>query len=803
MALFRELGITFRYLLRSAGSTLVAIIILTLGLAVTIFMFTAINAYILKPLPFPQSEKIIHIEHSSPEDDSMEVQLHDFLDWREAQTSFDSLAAFYPGTINLSGNERAERFDGAFVTANMLSELRVRPHLGRLFLPGEDQPGAPLVAILGFDLWRNRYDSDPNIIGKPIRVNAKEAVVVGVMPPGFQFPTYEDVWVPMSLETANLKRSESPSVEVFGRLKEGVTLSEAQAEFRTIAARIAKEFPDTNKNLTTSLKPFAHEYVGKETRIVILTMFGAVLLVLMIACANVANLTVVRMIGRSREFAIRAALGAGRWRLIGQVLTECILISLIAGVLAIFLADYAARYTFDTLRANPDMSPPFWVTEGTDWRVVVFSISMALITAVLAGLLPALRASRNDLNTALHQGGWGLAQPLGRTSRVLVTSQIAFSCVLLIVAGLMTRSVLNLNDVNVGANVKNVLTGRIALFESKYPDTDSRIRFYDSVLQKLSALPQTKGVTMSTSLPGTFSGYNFFSTDQMKGDEERLPVTWDIVIAPNFFKVMEIPVLSGRSFDSRDHKDSQKVAIVNQMMVDRSWPGQSAIGRRIRLGQKDDQGEWLTIVGVVPTVVQERLEEEVHPAVYVPYTQADSRFMSLIVRTERDPSQSMEALRKAVEQLDPDLPVYWLRSLEEFIRMNRFDSNFMATLFSIFAGVAIILAAAGQYSVLAYVVGQRTKEIGVRRALGALDRTILKLFLNQGLAQLFLALAIGLPLAIGFGKLLASQFFGVSVFDPVTLTVVPLTLLAISVIAAIFPARRALHVDPAVALRAE
>jgi putative ABC transport system permease protein len=289
----------------------------------------------------------------------------------------------------------------------------------------------------------------------------------------------------------------------------------------------------------------------------------------------------------------------------------------------------------------------------------------------------------------------------------------------------------------------------------------------------------------------------------MKGDQSRLSIGWEIGIAPNYFEVMEIPVLTGRAFDSRDHKDAQKVAVVNQMLAERFWPGETAIGRRLRMGEKENQGEWLTVVGVIPTVVQDELDDEVYPAVYVPYTQSEYRFMSMIVRTNGDPTNSSESLRKAVEQIDPDLPVYWIRPLEEFIQMNRFDSNFIANLFGIFAIVAIVLAAAGQYSVLAYTVGQRTREIGVRRALGALDKTILKLFLNQGMTQFFLALAIGLPIAIGFGKLLSGQFFGVSAFDPVTLLVVPLTLFTISVVAAIFPARRALHVDPAVALRAE
>jgi predicted permease len=803
MALFRNLGITFRYLSRTASSTVVAIVILTLGLALTIFMFSAINSYILKPLPFPEPEKLIHLEHASPDDESIEVYLHDFLDWRAAQTSFDSLEGFYSGTINLSGQERAERFDGAYMTAKALSELRIQPYLGRLFVEGEDQPGAPGVVILGFDLWRNRYNSDPNIIGKAIRVNAREAVVVGVMPPGFHFPVYEDVWVPMSLDISRTKRGQGTSVEVFGRLRDQVSLAEAQAEFRTISQRIAKEYPDTNKNLTALLKPLAHEYVSKQARTIIFTMFASVVLVLLIACANVANLTVVRMIGRSREFAIRTALGASRWRLVGQVLAECLLISLIAGVFAVVLAEYGSRYTFEALRSNPNMTPPFWVTEGMDWRVAIFSISVAIGAAILAGLLPALRASKTNLNEALHQGGWGMAQPLGRTNRILVIAQIAFSCVLLIVAGLMVRSILNLGKVDVGIRTENILTGRIGLFESKYPDPETQRRFYDSLLQKLATLPDASAASLASGLPGAFSGYNYFSVEQKTFDPNRLPLGWEVIVAPNYFQTFDIPVLEGRNFDSGDHQDSLKVAIVSQNLVEKFWPGESAIGKRLKTGNADEQAEWLTIVGVVKTVLQDEAEEEIFPAIYLPYTQSESRFMSMIVKTKGDPSNSYESLRKAVEELDPDLPVYWIRSLEDWIRINRFDHNFIGTLFGIFAVVAIALAAAGQYSVLAYSVGQRTKEIGVRRALGALDGTILKLFFKQGMTQFFIALAIGLPIAFGFGKLLSDQFFGVSASDPVTMLIVPLTLLAISTIAAIFPARRALHVDPAVALRAE
>jgi putative ABC transport system permease protein len=804
-ALFRELRITLRLLFRNGGSTLIATLILTLGLAVSIYMFGAIDSFILRPLPFPESNRLTHVELSTPDDDSVEVPIHDYLDWRAAQKSIDSLEAYYPGTINLSGNERAERFDGAFVTSHTLSELRVQPYLGRLFLTGEDQPGTASVAIISFDLWRNRYHSDRNIIGTPIRVNAKPAVVVGVMPPGFHFPVSENVWVPLSLDVSNVKRGQGASLEVFGRLKHGVTLKQAQAEFRTISQRLAKEFPDTNKDKLTVVKPLAYEYVGKQTRTVIYTMFALVLLVLVIACANVANLTLVRMISRAREFSIRSALGAGRGRLVFQVLVECLFMSTVAGVIAVFLSEYASKFTIDTLRANPDTAPPFWVHSGADWRTILFSVTLAIISAILAGLLPALRASRSDLNTELRQGGYSVAQPLGRTSRILVIAQITLSCVLLISAGLMTRTILNLKHVNFGANVENIMSGRIGLFESKYPDLQSQQHFYDSLLQNLSTLPGVKGATLSNSLPGTFSGNDYFRTDRSNGDDSRLPPAYRVTIAPNYFDVFQVRLLQGRHFDSRDRKETQKVAIVNQMLAEKSWPGESAIGHRVRLGDSEKTGEWFTVVGVVSNVWQSASDDRpgLIPGVYLPLTQSESRFISIAIRTEGDPARYAESLRKTVERLDPDLPVYWLRTLDEWIRINSFGSNFLASLFGIFAFVAIALAAVGQYAVLAYTVGQRTKEIGVRRALGALDETIIHLFLNQGLRQLGIALVIGLPISVVFGQLISGELIGVHSYDPVTLLIVPLSLSIVSLVAAIAPTKRALSINPAVALRAE
>jgi len=803
LTLFRELRTTLRQLSRNSGSTLVATVILTLGLAVSIYMFTAIDAYVIKPLPFSNPEQLTHVELSTPDDDSVAVPIHDYLDWRAAQKSMESLEGYYPGTINLSGSERAERFDGAFVTSRTLSVLKVQPYLGRLFLPGEDQPDAQPVVILSFDLWRNRYHSDRNIIGQAVHMNAKRAIVVGVMPPQFHFPVTENVWTPISLDVRNVKRGEGPTLEVFGRLRPGVTLEKARAEFRTISQRLAKQYPDTNKDKLTVVKPLANEYVGKNMRAMLYTMFALVLLVLFIACANVANLTLVRMIARGREFAIRSALGAGRWRLILQVLVECIVMSLVAGILAAVISDYLAKFTFDVIRANPDTAPPFWVQFGTDWRTISFTALIATFAAVLAGLLPALRASKTDLNTGLRQGGYSVSQPLGRTSRVLVTAQITLSCVLLICAGLMTRSILNLNHVDVGARVDNILSGRIGLFESRYPDQQAEQHFFDSLMQNLSALPGVEGATLSSSLPGVFSSRDYYRSDRTQGNNLRLPLAYRVTIAPNYFDVLHVPVLSGRRFDSRDQKDTGRVAIVNQMLAEKSWPGQDPVGHRVRLGSGEDKGEWLTVVGVVSNVLQAQADEKQLPAVYLPLTQEESRFISIAIRTEGNPEKYSEGLRKTVERLDPDLPVYWVRTLNEWIRIDRFGSNFLASLFGIFAFIAIALAATGQYAVLSYTIGQRTKEIGVRRALGAADNTIVHLFLHQGMKQLSIAILIGLPLSVVFGRFLSSELVGISSYDPVTLILVPLSLFIVSLVASYTPTKRALGINPAIALRSE
>jgi predicted permease len=772
------------------------------------YMFGAINGYLLKPLPFPAVEQLVHVGLSDPAggDDRIDVPPHDFLDWRAAQRSLESLAGFYQGTINLSGNERPERFDGAFVSANAISVLRIRPMLGRQFLPGDDRPGAPLVVMLGYDLWTNRYQADPEIVGKVIRANGRVAEVVGVMPQGFRFPFREDVWLPLSTDLGKLKRGEGYGLYVFGRLRPGVSLEQARAEFESITARLAKEYPATNRGLVARLEPYADEFASRGARAAILTMFVAVLLVLLIACANVANLILARTIVRGHELAIRTALGADRWRLVLHMVAECVVVSLLGGALGFWLAHRAGRLTMEVLSSNPDMAPPYWVDFGIDWRSVLFAAGIALAAALAASLPPALRASRDQISAYLRQGGQGMSSsPLGRMSRALVIAQVTLSCVLLICGGLMTRSVINIREIDLRADTANVLTGRIGLFEYNYPDAAAQIRFFETLVERLSTLPGVRAATASTSLPGTIVGDNYFFPEGSKTlTRDQQHRAYEVTAANNYFATFKIPVLEGRGFGRLDRQDSQPVAVVNQMMAERAWPGESPIGRRLRLGRADDQDSpWRTVVGVVPNVVQNQVDERMLPTVYLPLSQNQARFMSIAIRTEGGPLRFAPTFRKAVLELDADLPIYWLRTLDQWIDIGRFSTNFMASLFSIFALVAIALAAIGQYAVLAYTVGQRTREIGLRRALGALDGAILQMLIRQGLFQLAVGLVLGLALSVGFARLLSRELVGVEPFDPLTFGVVLLLLVAVSALAAVLPAHRALRVDPLIALRCE
>jgi putative ABC transport system permease protein len=795
-----------RSMLRNPGFALTATLILGTGLGLTSYMFAAVNGYLLRPLPFPGSERLIHVELARPSErmNSIDVGLHDFLALREGQSSLESLAAFSMGTINLSDSQRPERFEGAFVSANAFEALGVRPALGRGFVAGDDAPGAPAVVVLGHTLWRDRYGADAGVVGRTVRLNGRTAIVVGVMPEGFRFPIGQDVWTALELDPARAPRGRELRLEVFGKLRPGVGLDQARAELGARLAELAREFPDTNAGLAPVVKPFADEFLGSETRRDISAMLATVMLVLLIACANVANLMLARTEQRRRELAVRSALGASRTRLLLEVLGECALVSLAGGALGHALATAAAEWTMQALRASESLTPPYWVDLAPDWRTTAFSVSVSLLAAVVAGLVPAMRATRVDILDGLRAGGHGLAgNPLGRLTRGFLAAQLAFACVVLVGAGLMARSVMAVHDVEVGADVARTLTGRIGLAETDYPRPADRARFFERLEERLRSLPGVTAATLATSLPATRVGYSPLGIEGQTPEKgARRPYAAQLAVASSYFSTFGIGLVEGRAFGLEDG-GVPTVAIVNRKLAARYWPGQSAIGRRLRLETPGGEGPWLSVVGVVPDVVQNPVDEPLEPTVYLPLGQSGARFASLAVRTSGDPMALAEGVRGALRELDPDTPIYWVRTLEAWLEQGRFQSRFFALLFGSFAAGGLLLGALGQYAVLAYAVAQRSREIGLRRALGAADRQLLRMTLADGMRHLAWGLGVGLLLSLGFARLLSGMLVGVSPADVPTLAAVAVGLTLSVVLASLLPARRALRIDPAVALRCD
>jgi len=804
-AMLHEIRQALGQLRHSPGFTTLAVIILGLGLGVTLYMFTAVKAYMLTPLPYPQADRIMHIEvaNTLSGNETMEASQHDFVEWRRVQQSFEDLAAFYSATINLSDADLPERFEGAFISAAAFDIVDVDAHIGRTLEAADNEPGAPPVIVLGYDVWLNRYNADPKIVGEQVRVNGVDTTVIGVMPAGFRFPLIQEAWVPLQIDLRAFARGQGTTLEVFGRLKPGVTLEQAQAEFRNIAASLAGEYAE-NENITTVMKPFQDEYVPREAKTIISAMFVSVLFVLLIACANVANLILARTAARQKDIAVRAALGASRWRILVHVLTESVVLAGLGALIAYFLADFGLEMTQRAFVAA-DINEPFWIEFTIDAKVLIFAAFAALAAGVIAGLAPALRATRTDVNEYLKEGGKGGGASASRLSRSLVIGEIALSCILLVSSGLMIRSVVNMNQQPLGIENTELLTGRVGLPEAQYPDAASQYRFFEQLVERLESNPQVQGATVAYSYPGIGGWTVPYQTRAIEAaGQEQLPRTNYAGVMNNYGEALGIRLLRGRWFDARDHAQSEPVALIDERFAREAFGESDPVGQRVKLGDPTEtENPWRTVVGVTNNVLLDKIDDPVRPAALVPLAQATQRFLTVAVHTQGDPVAFAQELRETVRAIDQDIPVYWVRTLDDWIFAGNFTSRIVSTLFGIFALIAVILAAAGIYGVLAYSVSQRTREIGVRRALGAADGRILSMVLRQGMFQLAVGLGIGLLCAVGFARVLAVMLHGVSPFDPFTLMVVAVTLFAVAALASLLPALRATRVHPMEALRYE
>ncbi len=801
----RDVRYAGRMLGKSRGQTIVAVVALGLGIGLATTAFSIAWGVIFRGLPFPDADRIMDLsarDAAHPESRN-QVDLHDFVDWRARQTSFESLVGYDDGTINLSGAERPERFDGAQMTANAFDGLGVRPFLGRAFLPGDDRPGTPVVVVLSHWLWKSRYDGDPRVIGRSIRANGRPATIVGVMPPGFAFPFRQRVWVSLKLDLARAPRGKAEPLGIYGRLKPGVSRARAQAEMSAIAHDLAREYPSTNRNVGARVQSFVEAVIGPNAMGMLLVMLGFGVVVLLIACANVASLMVARASTRTRELAIRSALGAGRRRVMLQILLESLLLAAVGAVVGVGLAQVGVSLFNAALTSNVDNAPPYWMHIAVDGPALAFTLLLTLLAGICCGLLPALQVSRADVNEILKDEGRGTTSlRIGWFSRVLVVGELAVCTMLLVGAGLMVRSVAKLQDLKLGFDGRELLTVRIALFDSQYPEDASRAAFFAELLRRLSAQPGVAGAAATSSLPtnGAMDDHYAVAGRSYPRPEER-PTAYQASISPGYFETLGTRILAGRDFASTDRAGTVPVVVVNRSFAAREWPRESPLGRRIRLGN-DPKEPWRTVVGVVPDLKMEGISNgaESPAGLYLPIAQQPPRFCSIVVRTHGAPMALVPMVRREVAALDRDLPIYFVRSMRQVVEQNGFYLNLFGYVFGILGAAALVLASVGIYGVISFSVAQRTQEIGVRMALGARQSSVLGMILRQGAVQLAVGLAIGLGLAVAASRPLGTLLLDVEPTDPATFASVALVLCGVALAASYLPALRASRVDPLVAI---
>ena len=800
MNLLGDIRLSLRTLAKNPGFTAVAVTMLAVGIGVNATVFTVTNAVLFKGFPLVAGND--RLRYISYRNSNCCVSYPDFLDWKAQSKSFDGMAIVHGVGIaltdtsgfpeNLSGNENS---------ADTFRLVGARPIIGRDFTAADEMPGAAPVAILNYGFWERRYGKDPAIIGRTVRMNGALTTYIGVMPEGFSFPQTVDVWVPLVQTPKVMSRENRDTWVVVARLAKGVTVETAQAEMDVIGKRLATEYPVTNRELLPEVQTFTQFFIGPNAALIYGSMWGAVGFVLLIACANLANLLLARAIGRSREISVRIALGAGRWRIIRQHLIESVMLSGLGGFLGWWIAKWGVR-SYALAMANKSS----WLVldYSMDHRVLGYLIAISIGTGLLFGLVPALRLSKLDVHAALKDGGRGSTGG-GRVkhlSALLVTAEMALAVVLLAGAGVMIRSYLKIHTADIGANTANVLGGSVNLPSEKYPRPEDKISFFDRLMTRLEAMPGVESVATADALPA--SGSLKFSY-QLAGDapEERRRKLSTLKISPTYFKVVKAAMLSGREFNDADILSAAPVAIVNQLFASTYWPGEDPLGKRFRLFEGDNPEVWRTVVGVASNIIQnDQTRQTFDPVVYLPYRQRPGGGAWIFVRTSVPPAGLTNAFRQAVQALDSGLPLYGPMAISE--RMERFwDSRFYGSLFLIFAAIALLLASIGLYTVIAYSVNQRTQEIGVRMAIGGTPNDILKLVFRQGMLPLAIGLAIGLTASFAVNRLLRSMLVQVSPTDPITLVVASAVLILAGTLGCLIPARRAMQVDPVVALRDE
>jgi putative ABC transport system permease protein len=803
--MLQDLRYGARMLIKKPGFAAVAVLTLALGIGANTAIFSVVNAVLLRPLPYREPGRLVEIWETNPIKGWTDAPAApaNYFDWDQQNDVFEGMAAHWPspGNLALMGMGEPERLRCLGATGNLFTVLGVEPALGRTFLPEETWEGNNMVVVLSHGLWVRRFDQDVNIIGRPILLDGQSYTVVGVMPDDFYFPTKEvELWVPWGWNPTRITSMRRPHfARVVARLKSGVTLERARTEMDTIASRLEQQYPGTNTKMGVGLG-LLHEWTVSDTRLPLLILLAAVGFILMIACANIANLLLSRAATRMKEIAIRTALGAGRLRLVRQLLTESLLMSVAGSALGLLLAVWGK----DLLLAFSPGSIPRFDEISIDGRVLVFTLGITFLTTVFFGLVPSLAGSKLDLTISLKEGGQkqGGAQH-NRSRSLFVILEVAFALVLLIGAGLMIKSFVRLRQVNPGFDPSNILALRVSLPESKYKEDPQAIDFFQQALERIKNLPGVKAAGATSVPPLKGSGWTSDFTIEGRPPEEYGKEVRHKEISPDYFRAIGVPLLSGRLFTDSDNADKPVVIIINQTLARRYFSGEDPIGKRLRFGRPDQEEPWYTIVGVAGDEKQDGLGIDVKPEIYQSYLQSARSGMTLIVRAEADPKGLIGAVRGELWGVDKEIPVYDIKTMQEVLYESVARERFTVLLLTIFAAVALILSAAGIYSVMSYSVAQRTHEIGIRMALGAQVKDVLKLVVRQAMMLALTGVLIGLAGAFALTRLISNLLYDVSVTDPATFGLISLLLVGVALLACLIPARRATRVDPMIALRYE